>query len=167
MVSKDENVENTRRQLADLGLGQVGFYVDTTERLFREGRVSALPTTFLITRSGTVLARGAGFSQLQIRRIGGNRVTADGPRRGVACGVLLEDTRLPPFLTVRAALETVCALRNVAPNEEIDRVVAIARVGELMARTVSALSKGQPGSMPRRASSSMRSCGAFATSGAR
>ncbi len=60
------------------------------------------------------------------------------------CGVLLEDTRLPPFLTVRAALETVCGLREVTPKaQEIERVVAIAHVGELMTRTVSALSKGQ------------------------
>jgi ABC-2 type transport system ATP-binding protein len=75
--------------------------------------------------------------------IAGSRVGTE-TRHDVRCGVLLEDTRLPPFLTVRAALATVCAIRNVAAKaREIERVAQIGQVGGLMSRTVSALSKGQ------------------------
>jgi ABC-2 type transport system ATP-binding protein len=59
-------------------------------------------------------------------------------------GVLLEDTRLPPFLSVRSALDTVCALRGVAQRaQELDRVIAIAGIPALLSRPVAALSKGQ------------------------
>jgi ABC-2 type transport system ATP-binding protein len=74
----------------------------------------------------------------------GEAVSASHPRHGARCGVLLEDTRLPPFLPVRAALEIVCAMRKVArPAAELDRVVAKTRIGDLLSRTVFALSKGQ------------------------
>jgi ABC-2 type transport system ATP-binding protein len=74
----------------------------------------------------------------------GARVSSSRPQHGARCGVLLEDTRLPPFLTVRGALDAVCALRGVPRRvEEVDRVVAIAGVSDLLSRTVSALSKGQ------------------------
>jgi thiol-disulfide isomerase/thioredoxin len=69
VVSKDEGVEETRQQLANIGLGNVGFYVDATGRLFDEARVTSLPTTFLVTRSGGVLARGTGYSQLTMLRM--------------------------------------------------------------------------------------------------
>jgi ABC-2 type transport system ATP-binding protein len=61
-------------------------------------------------------------------------------------GVLLEDTRLPPFLSVRDALSTVGrvrGLRNNALKTEIDRVVAQTRVEPLLDRRVAVLSKGQ------------------------
>jgi len=61
-------------------------------------------------------------------------------------GVLLEDTRLPPFLSVRHALFTVGrvrGLRDRALRTEIDRVVAQARVEALLDRRVAVLSKGQ------------------------
>lgn len=58
-------------------------------------------------------------------------------------GVLLEDTRLPPYLTVKAALKTVCALRGVRPAAELERVVARCGVADLVPRTVATLSKGQ------------------------
>jgi ABC-type multidrug transport system ATPase subunit len=76
--------------------------------------------------------------------IGGRKAGSDGALRAVRCGVLLEDTRLPPFLTVRAALETVCALRNVSTfAAEIERVVTTMGIGDLVSRNVAALSKGQ------------------------
>ncbi|HEX4621415.1 MAG TPA: ABC transporter ATP-binding protein [Myxococcaceae bacterium] len=60
------------------------------------------------------------------------------------CGALLEDTRLPPFLPVSAALRTVCALRGVAqPARELERVHALCGTGDLATRTVATLSKGQ------------------------
>jgi ABC-2 type transport system ATP-binding protein len=74
----------------------------------------------------------------------GERVSPRTPRHASRTGVLLEDTRLPPFLSVHAALQLVCALRGTPrPREELDRVVARAGVEALLTRTVSALSKGQ------------------------
>jgi ABC-2 type transport system ATP-binding protein len=69
------------------------------------------------------------------------------PSRALCCtgtSALLEDTRLPPFLAVRSALEVVCALRGIrSRRQEIDRVVALCAIEPLLARTVSVLSKGQ------------------------
>lgn len=66
------------------------------------------------------------------------------PEPGASWGVLLEDTRLPPFLSVLDALKVVCSLRGVPdPATEIDRVVALTSVAELTRRTVVTLSKGQ------------------------
>jgi ABC-2 type transport system ATP-binding protein len=77
----------------------------------------------------------------------GERVGADLPTGAdERIGVLLEDTRLPPFLSVRAALVTVCgirAFRGRAMKAELDRVVAQTRVEGLLDRRVAALSKGQ------------------------
>ena len=79
--------------------------------------------------------------------LGGERVGADlpsGPNQRI--GVLLEDTRLPPFLSVRAALTAVCHIRGLhgsALGAERDRVVALARVETLLDRRVAVLSKGQ------------------------
>jgi ABC-2 type transport system ATP-binding protein len=61
-------------------------------------------------------------------------------------GVLLEDTRLPPFLSVQAAIETVCRLRGLAGPQvaaERDRVVAETHSEGLLTRRVAVLSKGQ------------------------
>jgi ABC-type multidrug transport system ATPase subunit len=77
----------------------------------------------------------------------GERVDADlpsAPERRI--GVLLEDTRLPPFLTVRDALATICRVRGLhgtALTGELERVVACAHVETLLGRRVAALSKGQ------------------------
>jgi ABC-2 type transport system ATP-binding protein len=77
----------------------------------------------------------------------GERVGADlPPEPDKRIGVLLEDTRLPPFLSVRAALAAVCRLRRLsrqARRVEMDRVVAQARVEPLLDRQVAGLSKGQ------------------------
>ena len=69
VVSRDESREETRRQLSNIGLAEVAFYVDESGRLFQEGRVTSLPTTFLVNRGGGVLARGAGYSQLAIQKM--------------------------------------------------------------------------------------------------
>jgi len=77
----------------------------------------------------------------------GARVGADlPPSADMRIGVLLEDTRLPPFLSVHAALTTVCRIRGFRGNAiagELDRVVAQARVAPLLGRQVAVLSKGQ------------------------
>jgi ABC-2 type transport system ATP-binding protein len=77
-------------------------------------------------------------------RVAGARVSPSRVQGALRWGVLLEDTRLPPFLSVRAALEAVCAIRRVASTvQEVDRVVSIAGIGDLLSRGVAALSKGQ------------------------
>jgi len=77
----------------------------------------------------------------------GERVGFDlPPAADKRIGVLLEDTRLPPFLSVRAALAVVCRIRGFvgrALEAELDRVVAAAGVGTLLERRVAVLSKGQ------------------------
>ncbi|HVJ89074.1 MAG TPA: TlpA disulfide reductase family protein, partial [Labilithrix sp.] len=62
VVSADEDLEHTRRQLANIGLSHLGLFVDTTGALAREGRVTALPTSFAISKRGIVLARAKGYS---------------------------------------------------------------------------------------------------------
>ena len=77
----------------------------------------------------------------------GERVGADLPTAShKRIGVLLEDTRLPPFLSVRAALTAVGRIRGYrgrALAAELDRVVAQSRVEGLLERRVAVLSKGQ------------------------
>lgn len=61
-------------------------------------------------------------------------------------GVLLEDTRLPPFLSVAAALKTVCRIRGFSGSSErgeMDRIIDIAKIEPLLSRRISILSKGQ------------------------
>jgi ABC-2 type transport system ATP-binding protein len=72
------------------------------------------------------------------------RPTAESPfqKHITPYGVLLEDTKLPPFLSVSDALATVCALRGMQ-RSELDRVVFLARIEALQDRRVAALSKGQ------------------------
>ena len=77
----------------------------------------------------------------------GERVGLDlPPGNDKRIGVLLEDTRLPPFLSVRSALVVVCTIRGfaaTAARNELDRVVAAAGVETLLERRVAVLSKGQ------------------------
>lgn len=61
-------------------------------------------------------------------------------------GVLLEDTRLPPFLPVRDALTLTCKLRGLAGDgalRETERLVELLRMQDLLDRRVAVLSKGQ------------------------
>jgi thiol-disulfide isomerase/thioredoxin len=69
VVSEEEDREHTTRQLANIGLSHLAFYVDGTGALAREGRVTALPTTFVISKRGQVLARAKGYSYGGLRRI--------------------------------------------------------------------------------------------------
>jgi thiol-disulfide isomerase/thioredoxin len=69
IVSAEEDREHTSRQLANIGLSQAGFYVDTTGALGREGHVTALPTTFVISKRGKVLTRTKGYSFSGLYRV--------------------------------------------------------------------------------------------------
>ena len=80
-------------------------------------------------------------------RIGGNVVGRDRfDPRSRPYGVLLEDTRLPPFLTVGEALRTLALLRGFEPRDatgEVARVAERCGIQLLLARHVGVLSKGQ------------------------
>jgi thiol-disulfide isomerase/thioredoxin len=69
VVSADEDREYTRRELANLGLSNLGFLVDVSGQLHSEGRVKALPTTFLVTGTGAVLARTVGYSHMGLYQL--------------------------------------------------------------------------------------------------
>ena len=61
-------------------------------------------------------------------------------------GAVLEDTRLPPFLTVKKLLSLVCEMRRIPVAEiksEMERVISIASIESLMELRINALSKGQ------------------------
>lgn len=78
-----------------------------------------------------------------IERLGERVVAAS---TGHRWGVLLEDTRLPPFLSVHHALGYVCALRGLdgaASRTELERVIELCRIRDLLDRTTAVLSKGQ------------------------
>jgi ABC-2 type transport system ATP-binding protein len=61
-------------------------------------------------------------------------------------GVLLEDTKLPPFLSVKSALGVVCRMRgfrNRQLKEELSKIIRMTRIEDLLNRRISVLSKGQ------------------------
>lgn len=69
VVSADEDLEACRRRISNLGLEHIGFVVDTTGELARAGHVTALPTAFVVTRTGAVLARSRGYSTFDLWRL--------------------------------------------------------------------------------------------------
>lgn len=77
----------------------------------------------------------------------GRRVSAMNPgAKTRQYGVLLEDTRLPPFLTVEQTLRTVCTTRRLeaaAQPKEIERVVHLCGIKDILTRKTGVLSKGQ------------------------
>jgi thiol-disulfide isomerase/thioredoxin len=77
VVSADEDLDDTRRALANLELSSLGFLVDVTGQLHKEGRVKALPTTFLLTPTGAVVARTTGFSEMELFRLSRKVAPAD------------------------------------------------------------------------------------------
>ena len=61
-------------------------------------------------------------------------------------GIVLEDTRLPPYLTVKKALESVCGIRGIpvsGVSGEMERVIAVTSVATLLDLKINVLSKGQ------------------------
>jgi ABC-type multidrug transport system ATPase subunit len=65
---------------------------------------------------------------------------------GHQIGVVLEDTRLPPFMTVKKALISVCKLRDVPVADirsELARIVDTTGIESLLHLRINGLSKGQ------------------------
>jgi thiol-disulfide isomerase/thioredoxin len=69
VISADEDMEEARGKLVDIGVPELPLLVDVTGRLQREARVEALPTTFLVNRLGAVLMRLRGYSPLAVYRL--------------------------------------------------------------------------------------------------
>ena len=77
LVSKGENPGMVREQLNNLGLANVPFYQDITDDILSQGKVKALPTTFLLTINGRVVDRQIGYSTYGLYRL--IRRAAGGP----------------------------------------------------------------------------------------
>lgn len=69
LVSKQEDPDAVREQLNNLGLHHIPFYQDVTGDILSQGKVTALPTTFLITINGRVLDRQIGYSNYRLFRL--------------------------------------------------------------------------------------------------
>ena len=66
IVGPDEDPAEVRRKLDNLGLKDQRYHVDTRREVETGGRVSALPTTFLIGRMGRVHERIVGYSAFRL-----------------------------------------------------------------------------------------------------
>ena len=69
VVGTDEDPKEVRQQLANLGLSELRFYFDETRELETGGRVTALPTTFLVGRLGRVRERIVGNSEYRLQML--------------------------------------------------------------------------------------------------
>jgi thiol-disulfide isomerase/thioredoxin len=66
VVGADEEPREVRRKLDNLGLRDLRYYVDTDGQVQAAGRVTGLPTTFLLGRGGRVLERVVGYSPVRL-----------------------------------------------------------------------------------------------------
>jgi hypothetical protein len=69
VVGPDEDPREVRKQLDNLGLRDLRFHTDTRREIHTGGRVTALPTTFLIGRRGRVHERIVGYSEFRLRML--------------------------------------------------------------------------------------------------
>ena len=69
VVGADEEPREVRRKLDNLGLKDFRYYVDTDGQVQAGGRVTALPTTFLLGRAGRVLERVVGNSEFRLHML--------------------------------------------------------------------------------------------------
>lgn len=69
VVGPDEDQSEVRKQLDNLGLKDLRFHVDARREVEAGGRVSALPTTFLMGRMGTVQERIVGYSEFRLQML--------------------------------------------------------------------------------------------------
>lgn len=66
VVGRDEDPVEVDRKLDNLGLGELRYHVDATGLLQAGGRVTALPTTFLVGRNGRVEDRIVGQTEYRL-----------------------------------------------------------------------------------------------------
>lgn len=69
VVGADEEHAEVRKQLDNLGLKDLRFYTDASRQLAVGGRVTALPTTFLVGRVGRVQDRIVGTSEVRLQML--------------------------------------------------------------------------------------------------
>ncbi len=69
IVSKNQKLNEVDEQLANLGLQNIHYYTDVTGQILSQGKVTKLPTTFLLRDFGRVMDRLVGYSEYQLRRI--------------------------------------------------------------------------------------------------
>jgi thiol-disulfide isomerase/thioredoxin len=69
VVGADEEAREVRRKLDNLGLKDVRYYVDADGQVHAGGRVTALPSTFLLGRAGRVLDRVVGNSEFRLQML--------------------------------------------------------------------------------------------------
>lgn len=69
LVGADEEPREVRRKLDNLGLKDLHYYVDNDGQVQAGGRVTALPSTFLLGRAGRVLERVVGNSEFRLRML--------------------------------------------------------------------------------------------------
>ena len=67
IISAQEDPEETRRQLDNLGLHDTRFFMDVSGKIMAQGKVKALPTTFLAGKNGRVLDRVVGYSPFKLK----------------------------------------------------------------------------------------------------
>jgi thiol-disulfide isomerase/thioredoxin len=83
VVGPDEDPAEVRKQIDNLGFKDLRFHVDAGRELEVGGRVTALPTTFLIGHMGAVRERIVGYSEFRVQMMlyrlnSGEPVTPDG-----------------------------------------------------------------------------------------
>jgi thiol-disulfide isomerase/thioredoxin len=69
VVGPDEDPAEVRKQLENIGLADLRYHVDVGRELENGGRVTALPTTFLIGRRGQVLDRVVGYAGYRLQMV--------------------------------------------------------------------------------------------------
>jgi thiol-disulfide isomerase/thioredoxin len=79
VVGPDEEPVEVRKKLDDLGLKDLRYYVDAKRELEAGGRVTALPTTFLIGRLGRVQERIVGYSGFRLQMLAFKALGGEAP----------------------------------------------------------------------------------------
>jgi thiol-disulfide isomerase/thioredoxin len=69
IITKNQNLNEVDEQLANLGLQNINYYTDVTGQIISQGKVTKLPTTFLLRDFGKVMDRLVGYSEYQLKRI--------------------------------------------------------------------------------------------------
>jgi hypothetical protein len=69
IVGPDEDLQEVRRKLDNLDLKGLHCYVDSQGALASAGRVTALPTTFLVAKTGRVHQRLVGQSEYRLQML--------------------------------------------------------------------------------------------------